>query len=133
MRFDELIKAVQEDGCYATAAEADEVTRTVLAALGRQLVGDERVVLARLLPAEAAHEFAAQIPATRRLTGGEFVDELAARTGLDPVTARWNAGSVLGVLARTAGPDLVRNILAQLPEGYALLFGQAQLAPARAA
>ncbi|MFV0131413.1 DUF2267 domain-containing protein [Streptomyces sp. HMX112] len=134
MTFDELIEAVRRDGLYPTAEQAEEVTRTVLAALGRQLTGQERADLARLLPRAAARELTAGIPAATPLTGGEFVDDLAARTrGATPATARWDAGSVLGVLARLAGPGLLRRILARLPDGYALLFGQAQLAPAAVA
>ncbi|MET7617359.1 DUF2267 domain-containing protein [Streptomyces sp. NPDC005408] len=130
MTFDELIDAVQTEGHYPTRQRAEEIVRTLLAALGRQLTGDERVELAARLPEEAAVEFAAQIPASTQLTGGEFVDELATREpGATTATARWDAGSVLGVIGRAAGPELLRRILRQLPDGYALLFGQAQLSP----
>lgn len=35
--------------------------------------------------------------------------------------------AVLGVAADTAGEELTRRILLQLPAGYALLFGRAEL------
>ncbi|KJY17238.1 hypothetical protein VR43_30815, partial [Streptomyces sp. NRRL S-104] len=55
------------------------------------------------------------------------VKDLAARTGTSPAVARWDTGAVLAVVARLAGPGLLARILHRLPDGYALLFGQAQL------
>ncbi|MFJ8711726.1 DUF2267 domain-containing protein [Streptomyces violaceus] len=125
-----LLDAVQESGQYPTRAEAERVTRVVLSALGAHVIGDERVDLARALPEEAARLIASQIPATQRLTAAEFVDSIAARAeGATPATARWDVSSVLGVLPPLIGDDLVTRILAQLPPGYALLFGRADLGP----
>ncbi|WP_338779359.1 DUF2267 domain-containing protein [Streptomyces sp. DG1A-41] len=126
-----LIGAVRESGQYPTRSEAERVTRIVLSALGGHVIGDERVDLARALPEEAARVVASQIPATRRLTAAEFVDSVAARIeGATPATARWDVSSVLSVLPSLVGDDLVTRILAQLPAGYALLFGRADLSPA---
>ncbi|GAA2621467.1 hypothetical protein GCM10010307_05300 [Streptomyces vastus] len=128
--WDRLIEAVRESGQYTTAAEAERVTRIVLSALGGHVIGDERVDLARRLPDEAAGVIASQIPATRQLTAAEFVDNVAVRIeGATPATARWDVSSVLSVLASTVGDDIVVRILRQLPPGYALLFGRAELAP----
>ncbi|MDT3727061.1 DUF2267 domain-containing protein [Streptomyces sp. DSM 41972] len=127
----ELVDAVREAGQYATRPEAESVTRTVLSALGGHVVGDERVDLARALPEEAARVVASQVPATRQLTAAEFVDSVAARIeGATPATARWDVSSVLGVLPPLVGDELVTRILDQLPPGYALLFGRAELTPA---
>jgi len=74
---------------------------------------------------------ASQIPATRPLTAAEFVESVAARIeGSTPATARWDASSVLGVLPSLVGEDLITRIIGQLPQGYALLFGRAELTPA---
>ncbi|MFJ2962457.1 DUF2267 domain-containing protein [Streptomyces collinus] len=127
----QLIEAVRETGLYPTRTKAEQVTRTVLAALGTHVTGDERVDLARALPGEAARLIAAQIPATHRLTAARFVDEVASRTpGATSATARWDVSSVFGTLPPLIGDDLVNRILAQLPAGYALLFGRADLTPA---
>lgn len=127
----QLIDAVRESGRYPTRAQAESVTRVVLSALGGHVVGDERVDLARALPEEAARAVASQIPATRALTAAEFVDSVAARIeGATPATARWDVSSVLGVLPELVGDALVTRVLAQLPPGYALLFGRAELSPA---
>lgn len=129
--WSELIEGIRDSGQYATAAEAERVTRIVLSALGGHVIGDERVELARALPEEAARVIASQIPATRPLTAAEFVDSVAARIeGATPATARWDVSSVLSVLPKLVGDDLLDRILRQLPPGYALLFGRAELAPA---
>ncbi|MFH8560734.1 DUF2267 domain-containing protein [Streptomyces sp. NPDC017988] len=131
MRWSELIEAVRESGQYATAAEAERVTRTVLSALGGHVVGDERVDLAAQLPVEAARVIADQVPVTRRLTAPEFVGSVALRLeGATPATARWDVSSVLTVLAQAVDGELVDRLLDLLPPGYALLFGRAELVQA---
>ncbi|MFJ9807575.1 DUF2267 domain-containing protein [Streptomyces sp. NPDC101158] len=127
MTFEEMLELVRYEGAYPTLERAEEAVRTVLAALGRQVVGDERVDLAQCLPVEAALALTAQIPATERLTGWGFVKDMATRAGVTPAVARWDAGAVLAVVTRLTGPDLLARILRHLPAGYALLFGQAEL------
>lgn len=122
---------VRENGQYRTRVEAEQVARTVLSALGGHVTGDERVELAAALPEEAARVFASQIPAVRPLTAAEFVDAVAARIeGSTTATARWDVSSVLSVVADLVDENLTRRVIAQLPPGYALLFGRAQLVPA---
>lgn len=99
----------------------------MLGALGRQLTGDERVELAACLPTEAALAFTSQIPDPQPLTGWGFVKDLATRTGTTPAVARWDTGAVLAVICHLAGTALLDRILNQLPSGYALLFGRAEL------
>lgn len=126
----DLITAVQEAGQYPTRAEAERITRIVLSALGGHVTGDERVALAQALPEEAARVVASQIPATRPLTAPEFVDSVATRIeGATPAMARWDVSSVLSALPKLVGDDLIARTLAQLPSGYALLFGRADLNP----
>ncbi|HET6860598.1 MAG TPA: DUF2267 domain-containing protein [Streptomyces sp.] len=127
MTFDQMVERVRYEGAYPTRERAAETVHNVLAALGRQLVGEERVDLAQCLPVEAALTLTAQIPETEHLTGWGFVEDLAARTGAAPATTRWDAGAVFAVVAHLAGPDLLARILRRLPDGYALLFGQAEL------
>lgn len=122
-----MLERVRYEGAYPTRERAEEVVRAVLADLGRQLTGEERVDLAARLPVEAALVFTAQIPATEQLTGWGFVKNLAARTGGSPATARWDTGAVLTTVAQLAGEELLTRILTQLPPGYALLFGRAEL------
>jgi uncharacterized protein (DUF2267 family) len=126
-----LVDAVQECGQYTTRREAERITRMVLSALGGHVIGDERVELARRLPEEAARLIASQIPVTRPLTAHEFVDAVAARIeGATPATARWDVSAVLSTLPAFVGDGLTTRLIRQLPSGYALLFGKAELAPA---
>ncbi|MFE9796808.1 DUF2267 domain-containing protein [Streptomyces goshikiensis] len=127
MTFDRMLERVRYEGAYPTRERAAEAVHHVLAALGRQLTGDERADLAQCLPIEAALTLTARIPTTEHLTGWGFVKDLASRTGATPATARWDTGAVLTVVARLAGPDLLARVLRRLPGGYALLFGQAEL------
>ncbi|MCX4993934.1 DUF2267 domain-containing protein [Streptomyces longwoodensis] len=125
-----LLDEVREAGQYTTTAEAERVTRIVLSALGGHVVGDERVALAQALPPEAARVVASQIPVTRPQTAAEFVDGVAARIeGATPATARWDVSSVLSVLPKLVGDDLIDRVLGELPPGYALSFGKAELVP----
>ncbi|MER5779099.1 DUF2267 domain-containing protein [Streptomyces sp. NPDC002039] len=127
MSFDQMLERVRHEGAYPTRERAEEVVRAVLTALGRQITGDERVDLAHRLPIEAARALTAPAPDGEQLTGWDFVKDLAARAGGTPATARWDTGAVLAAVASLAGPDLLARILRRLPDGYALLFGQAQL------
>ncbi|WP_329112148.1 DUF2267 domain-containing protein [Streptomyces sp. NBC_01353] len=128
--YEEMLEKVRYEGAYPTRERADEAVRLVLAGLGRQLTGAERVDLAACLPLEAALVLTAQIPASQPLTGWSFVKDLAARTGASLATTRWDTGSVFSAVTAYARPDLITRILRQLPTGYALLFGRAELTPA---
>ncbi|MEU2426306.1 DUF2267 domain-containing protein [Streptomyces sp. NPDC007851] len=128
--YEQMLEKVRYDGAYPTRERAEEAVRLVLAGLGRQLTGDERVELAAALPFEAARILTAQIPDIRPLTGWAFVKDLAARTGASLATTRWDTGSVFCTVAAYADPDLVTRILNRLPSGYALLFGRAELTQA---
>lgn len=130
MTYEQLLEKVRYEGAYPTREKAEAAVHLVLAGLGRQLTGDERVDLAARLPFEAAYILTAQIPATQPLTGWAFVKDLAARTGAALATTRWDTGSVLCAVAALAGPELLTRILRRLPSGYALLFGRAELTPA---
>ncbi|MFB6668444.1 MULTISPECIES: DUF2267 domain-containing protein [unclassified Streptomyces] len=128
--YEQMLEKVRYEGAYPTRERAEEVVRVVLAGLGRQLTGAERVDLARCLPLEAARVLTAQVPGTRPLTGKDFVQDLATRSGASLATTRWDTGAVLADVAAHAGADLTSRIIHQLPSGWALLFGRAELTPA---
>ncbi|QKW25972.1 DUF2267 domain-containing protein [Streptomyces seoulensis] len=128
--YEQMLEKVRHEGAYPTCEKADEAVRLVLGGLGRQLTGDERVDLAARLPREAARALTTQIPAAKPLTGSAFVNDLAARSGAPLATTRWDTGSVFAAVAAYTGHDLITRILHQLPTGYALLFGRAELTPA---
>ncbi|MGW6720228.1 DUF2267 domain-containing protein [Streptomyces sp. NPDC054995] len=127
--YEQMLERVRYEGTYPTRERAEEVVHEVVAGLGRQLTGDERVDLARCLPLEAARVLTAQVPDTRPLTGKDFIHDLATRSGASLATTRWDTGAVLATVAAHAGTGLTSRILHQLPTGWALLFGQAELTP----
>lgn len=129
MTFDRMLEKVRYEGAYPTRERAEESVTHVLTALGRQLAGGERASLAARLPAEAARLLGAGAPA-EPLTGQEFVRELAARTGGTPATTRWDTSTVLTLVGHLAGSDVLGQVLTQLPPGYPLLFGRAELTQA---
>ncbi|MEU5161201.1 DUF2267 domain-containing protein [Streptomyces sp. NPDC020875] len=128
--YEQLLERVRYDGAYPTRERAEEAVRLVLAGLGRQLTGQERADLAAALPLEAARILTTQIPHRAPLTGWEFVKDLATRSNASLGTTRWDTGAVLHAVAAHTGPHLLTRILQQLPTGYALLFGRAELTPA---
>ncbi|MGH1556308.1 DUF2267 domain-containing protein [Streptomyces sp. L7] len=122
-----MLERIRYEGAYPTRERAEDVTRAVLGALGRQLTGDERVDLAACLPVEAALDFTAQIPSPRPLTGWGFVRTWPPAQAPPPRPPAGTPEPVLAVVGRLAGPGLLDRILAQLPSGYALLFGRPEL------
>jgi uncharacterized protein (DUF2267 family) len=128
MQWNELVTRVREYGRYPTEAETKQVIRVVLSALGGHLTKGVRGQVAERLPATAAETLTYQLPATKPLTAAEFVESVARRLdGATVATARWDVGSVLTVLAEVCGDNLTDRVLADLPPGYALLFGRAEL------
>lgn len=130
MAYEQMPEKVRYEGAYPTRERADEAVRLVLGGLGRQLTGDERADLAACLPLEAARVLTTQIPGPQPLTGWAFVKDLAARSGASLATTRWDTGSVLAAVTAHVGLGLITRVLHQLPTGWALLFGRAELAPA---
>ncbi|WP_405826652.1 DUF2267 domain-containing protein [Streptomyces sp. NBC_00838] len=128
--YDQMLEQVRYEGAYPTRERAERTTRIVLSALGRQLTPDERAEVAASLPVDAARILMAEPPAAEPLTGWGFVKDLATRTGGTPATTRWDVGTVLTLVGHLAGDDLLDRLLAQLPSGYALLFGRAELVQA---
>lgn len=54
MTFQQMVERIRYEGAYPTRERVEGVTRTVLADLGRQHTGDERVDLVACLPTEVA-------------------------------------------------------------------------------
>ncbi|MBT2365682.1 DUF2267 domain-containing protein [Streptomyces sp. ISL-10] len=129
MRYDEFLAQVRERGEYTNQEEAATVAAAVL-----------NVLAARITPGEAA-DLAAQLPEplreplladkeqpTERFGIEEFYRRVAARTGARPRTAQWDAGAVLTTLDDSISGGELNQIISQLPSGYAVLFGKADLA-----
>ncbi|WP_441250487.1 DUF2267 domain-containing protein [Kitasatospora sp. McL0602] len=130
MTWHELLHHVRVLGRYQDDRQAERALIAVLAVLGAQLVGDERCDLAAALPTQARTLMTRQIPLTQPLSAPTFVEAVAGRLATTIPTARWDTSTVLTALADLADPGLTDRLITQLPHGYALLFGRAQLATA---
>ncbi|MET9293293.1 DUF2267 domain-containing protein [Streptomyces sp. NPDC003077] len=128
MKYDEFLARVRERGEYADRDEAAGATKAVLE------------VLAGRMSAKEVGDMAAQLPAPldeimTAVSGGgvesygveEFCHRVAERTGAHDRTAQWDASAVLTTLADTVSPGELNQIISQLPSGYAVLFGKADL------
>jgi uncharacterized protein (DUF2267 family) len=127
LRHEAFLDHVQERGAYDTAEEAERAARVVLALLGAHLVGEVRAQLAARLPEGFALILLNPLQSAEPLPPERFVRAAAAWIeGATEQTATWDVGAVLSTVADTAGEDLMRSILLQLPAGYDLLFGRPQ-------
>lgn len=127
LRTEDFLERVRERGRYDTRQEAERAARVVLALLGAHLFGEERSVLAARLPETFALILLNPLPAAEPLGPERFVRATAAWIeGATEQTATWDVGAVLSVVAESAGDDLTRRLLLQLPVGYDLLFGRPQ-------
>jgi uncharacterized protein (DUF2267 family) len=130
MTWHQLVQQVRHHGRYDTDTEAEKVLHAVLAALGAQLVAEERCDLAALLPEPARTTFATQIPLPQPLTAPAFVGTVAHALDTTPAQARWHTTSALAALSELADRPLTDRLLARLPRGYALLFCRPELTTA---
>ncbi|GGV53404.1 hypothetical protein GCM10010495_82220 [Kitasatospora herbaricolor] len=130
MTWQHLLQQVRDAGHYTTDQQAERVLATVLAALGRQLTGDERRDLQAALPDRARALFSSQTPLARPVPAPALVETVATTLDTTPLHARWDVTSVLSALTHLTGEALTSRILAQLPRGYALLYGRADLTTA---
>jgi uncharacterized protein (DUF2267 family) len=126
MNRDEFLGKVRERGEYADLAEAEHVTRTVLATLGQRLGADAKDLAAQLpadlggaLPSGGIGEAYGEL---------EFLRRVAEHLGATTETARWDASAVLSTLAASVTGSQLNQVLGRLPSGYADLFGKPELA-----
>ncbi|MFI6263782.1 DUF2267 domain-containing protein [Micromonospora sp. NPDC051006] len=123
MQYQEFVAAVRQRGEYGSAAEAEQVIRTVLGVLAARLTPDEAHDLASQLPQGVAEILEDQSQPTLRLTVQEFLQRIAAGVGATTRTAEWDAGAVLSTVADAITYGELNDVITQLPSGYASLFG----------
>lgn len=125
LRFETFLDQVTERGEYRDRNEADRAARVVLALLGAHLVGRIRAELAALLPETFALILLNPLPAAQPLNAERLARATAAWIeGATEATALWDIGAVLSVVADIAGPELMEQILLQLPADWPPLFGR---------
>ncbi|OEJ93735.1 DUF2267 domain-containing protein [Streptomyces thermolilacinus] len=137
MRHDEFLARVRERGEYRDQEEAAHITRAVLEVLGHRITPGEAADLAAQLPGDLGDVLTADADAdadadgdrpTDRFGIEEFYRRVGERTGARPRTAQWDASAVLSTLADAVSGGELNQIISQLPSGFAVLFGKADLA-----
>ncbi|MFD7996158.1 DUF2267 domain-containing protein [Streptomyces mexicanus] len=129
MQHHEFLARVRELGEYDSQDEAEKVTEAVLGVLAQRISPGEVEDLASQLPAPLGQTLAEAKPEQAESFGIEdFYRRVADRTGARPRTAEWDAGAVLTTLAGAISGGELNQILSQLPSGFAVLFGKADLA-----
>ena len=124
-RWHSFLEDVRERAEYRDEWEAENAARIVVALLGSHLLGAERNELAGRLPMPYAPLLLDAPPAEGPISPERFVETAASWIdGATPATARWDVCAVLSTVAEAAGPDLLRRLLLQLPDGYEQLFGR---------
>lgn len=122
MQYDELVRYVEQVGAGGLDREGAE--RAIAATL---------TTLARCLPADAAHDFADQLPVAAKahmahvaepqalsLTG--FLEHVAELEGVSPSEALDRTRAVMDALRETVTGRELDDMRAQLPGDYQTLF-----------
>lgn len=129
MQYHEFLARVRELGEYDGQDEAANVTEAVLSVLAQRISPGEVDDLASQLPGPLGQKLADAKPEQAESFGiEEFYRRVAERTGARPRTAEWDAAAVLTTLAEAVSGGELNQIISQLPSGYAVLFGKADLA-----
>ncbi|MEV0976457.1 DUF2267 domain-containing protein [Streptomyces sp. NPDC049915] len=129
MRYDEFLARVRERGEYDSQDEAAEVTEGVLSVLAQRISPGEVDDLGSQLPGPLGQTLAAAKPQQAESFGiEEFFRRVAEKTGARPRTAEWDASAVLTAVADAVSGGELNQVISQLPSGYAVLFGKADLA-----
>ncbi|MFJ5556588.1 DUF2267 domain-containing protein [Streptomyces sp. NPDC093250] len=129
MKYDEFLARVRERGEYKDKNEAEGVTNAVLEVLAQRISPGEVEDLASQLPGPLGDVLLKARPAQAESFGiEEFYRRVAERTNARPRTAQWDASAVLTTVADAVTGGELNQIISQLPSGYAVLFGKADLA-----
>lgn len=128
MRYDEFLARVRERGEYEDQKEAAQITTAVLQVLAHRITPGEVRNLAAQLPSPLDRDLGTGGERRAESYGiGEFYRRVADRTGGRPRTAQWDSSAVLSTLAGAVSGGELNQIISQLPSGYAVLFGKADL------
>ncbi|MEU3527963.1 DUF2267 domain-containing protein [Streptomyces sp. NPDC038707] len=127
MKLAEFLDRVRDRGEYHSPEEAEHISTSVLRVLAARIPSQEADDLADRLPAPLDDVLHGHPARPEALGLEEFLRRVAQQTGARPRTAEWDAGAVLSTVADAVPGAEVDHLLAQLPTGYADLFGRPDL------
>lgn len=125
MQYYEFLAELQRRGGPAERDQADATAKSVLAALGQRLKGNEPRDLADQLPQELQEPL---LQHTGEVEIGDDVDDFLRRVadrqgpGADPELALQYSRAVLETIGTFVSAGEIDDLRAQLPAGYAPLF-----------
>ena len=124
MEAREFLSTVRDRGSYADRTEAEQVTRAVLAVLGRRLGADVAKDVAVQLPVGLQESLTNTAGPVEGFGPDAFLSRVAQALGTSIATAKWDVGAVLSTLADALSVDQLAQLMGVLGPGYAILFGQ---------
>lgn len=128
MKYDQFLAEVRHRGEYSDSDEAARVSQAVLEVLASRVTPTEANDLAAQLSGPLG-EVVSRSGGSQAATFGvdEFCQRVADRTGTEPRTAERDASTVLSTVADSVSGGELNDLISQLPSGYAVLFGRADL------
>lgn len=125
MKYEEFIKHVGQQGGPSDRVQAEAVTHTVLADLGKRLQDDEAEDLASQLPGELEESLTARHD---EMQTTDDVDDFIRRVadhlggGVEPEQARRYIQGVLRTVRSAVSGGQTEHLRKQLPAGFGPLF-----------
>jgi uncharacterized protein (DUF2267 family) len=122
VKYDEFMTKVGGRADVSLEA-ADALTAATLRTLAERISGGEAAQLAAQLPPELQPYLTDADEPAERFDVDEFIRRVAERAGTDPDRARAGIRAVFATIRETSTRDEIEDILAQLPKGFAEIFG----------
>lgn len=123
MQLHEFLNRVQENAHLASREEAVNATRATFETLSDRLLDNEPLHVGAQLPRmlqQYLHEGEGE-----RFSREEFIHRVAQREGCDLEAAREHVEAVFAVVSEAIDRGEMKDLLAQLPDEYHDLFGEA--------
>lgn len=120
MKYENIIALVSERaGLFE--GEAVALTRATLTTLSERISGGEVRDLAAQLPGPLQDALLPTTEEAEAFSLDEFVDRVAARSGLGPTEVQTGVVAVLTTLREAVTPGEFEDVLSQLPDDFARL------------
>lgn len=130
MQIEKFLDRVESLAEFESRKQVEESVAVSLAALGERLYRTNRRKLAAQLPDELKVflEREVEVEAVRQdvppFSLEEYYKRVAARADMSPAEAMEKSRKVMVVLTQAVTPEILSDILEELPEEYKELFGK---------
>ena len=123
MRYEEFVESVRQRGGMQSYEEAENATRSTLAALGKALPDAEATQLSEELPEGLGDRLRRQPSEPEKLSDpNDFLHRVGQGEGARAPEVENHVRAVMAVLGEAAGPDRVQSLRSQLPDGFSRFF-----------